>query len=812
MNNRISSFIYTIILTLLFSSVALGQIGTVKGVVIAEDGTPLLGASIGDSTYYTGTTTDQKGNFVLKVPANKQIIIFCYYMGYKSVFDTINLKKNQEIYREFRLVEDINFIEGVDVVGYKPRQNSMITIDLKAINQLPIASGNMEDLIKTFQGVTSNNELSSQYSVRGGNFDENLIYVNDIEVHRPLLVQSAKQEGLSFINPNMVAGIQFSAGGFEAEYGDKLSSVLDIQYLKPTEFKGHVGISLLGANLNFAGVGKNKKLSYNTGIRYKTTKYLLGSLDVSGEYMPQFGDVQTLFTYDFTPKSSLSFLGNYSTNQYSLVPVSRSTDFGSLVEALNFTVYYEGQEYDKFDSYLGALSYVYRPHRDLSLKFIASAFETDEQITYDIISDYWISQISRTSSNKDTSINIGTGGSLEHARNYLDALIRSLEHKGFYSPNDINALKWGVKFQYEEIHEELNEWRIIDSTGLTTPAPDDAIGYDYSRNASNYLSSFRYQAFFQHTYKLYADKALYSFTYGVRGNYWDYNKEMLISPRVTLAFEPFWNKKVNFYLATGLYQQPPFYKELKSYTGQLFPERRAQKSIHFVFGTDFHYKWWNRPFIFSSELYYKHLYDIIPYKVENIEVEYMPIHRAHGYAAGLDMRVSGEFVEGVDSWFSLSLMKTMEDSYNDFFKLYTGEVVYPSYYRRPSDQRITFSIFFQDYLPANKDYKVHLLLNYGSGLPYSGPIKDRPSEVYVLNQYRRVDIGFSRNISRKKNTKIGFNDIWISFEILNLLGAKNMSSYDWVKTVENNEGYRDYYAVPNYLTNRRFNVKISSNL
>ncbi len=811
MITRFSSYLY-IVFTLFTSASIWGQNGTVKGIVLADDGSPLLGANIVDSVYYLGTTSDNNGVFSLSVPANKKIILTCSFLGYTTIYDTLRLKQDQVVFREYKLTEISNLLEGVRLTGHHPRQNSMITIDLNPINRIPNVSGNMEDLIKTFQGVTSNNELSSQYSVRGGNFDENLIYVNDIEVHRPLLVQNAKQEGLSFINPNMVAGIQFSAGGFEAEYGDKLSSVLDIQYLKPTEFSGHVGLSLLGANLNVAGIGKNKKFSYNTGIRYKTTKHLLGSLDVTGEYMPQFGDVQTLFTYDFSSKSSISFLGNYSTNQYSLVPVSRSTDFGSLIEALNFTVYYEGQEYDKFDSYMGALSYVYRPHRDLSLKFIASNFQTDEKITYDIISDYWISQISRTSSNSDTSINIGTGGGLEHARNYLDAQISSVEHKGFYAPNELNAIKWGGKFQFEEIHESLNEWRIIDSTGMTTPAPDDAIGYDYSINASNFLSSFRYQAFFQHTYKLFTNKALYSFTYGVRGNYWDFNKELLISPRAILAFEPFWDKKVNFYFATGLYQQPPFYKELKNYAGQLFPERRAQKSIHFVFGSDIHYEWWERPFIFTSEIYYKHLYDIIPYKVDNIEVEYMPIHRAHGYAAGLDMRVSGEFVEGVDSWFSLSLLRTMEDSYNDFYTLNSGQVVYPSYYRRPSDQTITFSIFFQDYLPSNDNFKVHLLLNYGSGLPYSGPIKDRPSEVYVLNQYRRVDIGFSRLIGRKKNSRIGFNDIWISFEILNLLGADNMSSYDWVKTVENNEGFRNYYAVPNYLTNRRFNIKISSNL
>jgi hypothetical protein len=494
-----------------------------------------------------------------------------------------------------------------------------------------------------------------------------------------------------------------------------------------------------------------------------------------------------------------------------MIPETRSTNFGTISQTLSFDVYYDGQEKDRFDSYLGAISYNYNPARNVILKLIASTFNTDEEITYDILSEYYINSVSKGSGN-DTVVNIGTGAALEHARNYLNARVHSLEHKGTYLYSNNSALKWGIKGQYEKVDDSMREWSVIDSTGYFIPNSDDDIQMDFFVSAKNKISSLRYQAFVQNENRIYTNHAEYDFTYGIRMNYWDFNNELVISPRASVAIKPYWKKDIDFYLATGFYNQPPFYKELKDYTGKLYKNIKSQKSFHIVAGSDVHYLAWNRPFTFTTEVYYKDLYQLIPYKVDNIQVQYVPMYDAKGYAAGIDFRINGEFVKGAESWFSLSLMQTHEDSYNDFYKKTDGTVVYPGYYRRPTDQTITFSVFFQDYLPMNSDYKMHLLLNYGSGLPYSGPTQNRPSEVYTLGQYKRVDIGVSRIIKRAKKKMIGLNDIWITLEVLNMLGVKNMASYDWVKTVDNNEGYRNQFAVPNYLTGRRFNFKISTKL
>jgi hypothetical protein len=488
----------------------------------------------------------------------------------------------------------------------------------------------------------------------------------------------------------------------------------------------------------------------------------------------------------------------------------RSTDFGTIAQPLNFTVFYEGQERDKFDSYLGAITYSFKPTGATTLKLIGSAFNTNEEVSYDILSEYYINEMSNSPGN-DTTINIGTGASLEHSRKYLNAQIYSLEHKGTFRYN-YSVLKWGIRAQFEQINDAFREWEVLDSTGYLVNENDDEITMDYFIDGSNLVSSMRYQAFIQNSNKLYAKTAEIGFTYGLRSNISTYNQNLLISPRVTITVKPYWQKDIEFYLSTGLYGQPPFYKEYKDYTGKLYPETKAQKSFHLLAGADIHYKAWNRPFTFSSEIYYKNLFALIPYKVDNIQIQYLPFYEARGYAAGADFRIYGEFVPGTESWFSLSFMQTKENTYNDYYKKNDGKVVYPELYRRPTDQLITFSIFFQDYLPSNPDYKVYLLLNYGSGLPYSGPTPDRPSEIYSLNQYRRVDIGFSRIIHRNKSKNFGLKDMWLSLEVLNLLDVKNMVSYDWVHTVENNQGYNNQFAVPNYLTGRRFNIKVSVKL
>lgn len=803
-----------ILISILFSNfiIVSGQTAELKGEVVDNEGIPLLGATIALSNKTIGTVAADDGSFSLKIPANERCFVEISFLGYQSIFDTIIATPETLIIKEYILRKNVKEVEEILVLGIQAREKTLTRINMKSIDQLPNTSGNIEAILKSFSGVVSGNELSSQYSVRGGSYDENLVYVNDIEIHRPLLVQSAMQEGLSFVNPNMVSGIQFSAGGFDAEYGDKLSSVLDITYKKPTEFEGTVIASLLGGSVHLATISKDKKVNFNTGFRYKTSQYLLSTLDVKGEFVPSFSDLQGLITYNFTPKTSVSFLGNYSTNRFNMTPEMRETDFGTIQKTLRLTVFYDGQEKDLFDSYMGAVSINHSPSKNVSLKFIGSAFRSNEEITYDILSEYYLSQIARSSANSDTVINIGTGASLEHARKYLNSTIISLEHRGTYF-GDLTSWKWGIKAQTEHIDDRFNEWRYLDSTGMSIPYSDEEIFLDYSERAHNKISSIRYQAFIQNSFNFTTESAQYGLTYGLRANYWTYNNDLLVSPRASITVKPFWDRRVDFFLATGLYGQPPFYKEVKNYSGQLYPERRAQKSLHFVFGSDYYYNMWDRPFIFTTEVYYKHLYDIIPYRVKNIQVEYMPEYQSKGYAAGIDFRVYGEFVPGTESWFSLSFLRTQEKVTGILDSENVGaEPTTTDYYRRPGDQTLTFSIFFQDYLPSNPDYKVHLLVNYGTGLPYSGPTPNKPGEVFLLNQYRRVDIGFSRIIKRQKNKKIGLNDIWITAEILNLLGAPNMASYDWVRTVENNVGVQDTYAVPNYLTGRRFNFKISTKL
>ncbi len=807
--NKCLSRIFLIISVISFSHISIAQHVTVSGFVANEFKEPMMGASVVFPDKNKGTITDNNGHYKINVDIKSPTVIQCKFLGYKTVSDTIYPSDSKSHVLNFVLYESSSQLESVTVHGVQQRDNSLTRISIKSINQLPTTSGNFEDMLKVQSGVVSGNELSSQYSVRGGSFDENLIYVNDIEIYRPFLVQSATQEGLSFINSSMVSSVQFSAGGFNAEYGDKMASVLDVKYKKPTSFEGGFYSSLLGAGLHFAGTDKSNKVSYNTGIRYKTTSYLLNSLDVEGEYVPRFTDIQTLLSYDLSPNSSISFLGNYSSNSYYLKPENRDTDFGTISETLNFKVYYEGEENDRFDSYMGALSYNYKPNDNLILKVIGSAFDTDEEINYDILSEYWINQVSTGST--DTVINIGTGASLEHARNSLHANVFSLEHRGLYTKGNA-SWKWGVRVQNEIIDDVLSEWRMIDSAGFSIPYDADEIELDYSYKAQNQLNTFRYSTFIQNTSHFYGENANYSLTVGLRANYWNLNKELLLSPRAAINIKPYWDRQVQFYFATGVYNQPPFYKEIKRYDGELYPDTKAQKSLHFIFGTDYYFQAWNRTFIFTSEIYYKHYSRLIPYKVDNISLTYMPQYHAVGYAQGIDLRVNGEFVEGLESWFNLSLLQTRENTYNDYYINSSGKVIYPGYYRRPTDQTLTMSIFFQDYLPSNPNYKLHLIVNYGTGLPYSGPNNDIPSETYQLNQYRRVDIGFSRFIERQKNKQIGLHDIWITFEILNLIDAPNMASYDWIKTVQNNDGYQSNFAVPNYLTGRRFNLKISAKL
>jgi hypothetical protein len=718
------------------------------------------------------------------------------------VIDSVFAAAEESVSKNISMpASDLQLAE-ITVAEQRRRGGNITRIDPQLAQLLPdAATGAVETLIKTLPGVSSNNELSSQYTVRGGNFDENLVYVNDIEIYRPFLIRAGQQEGMSFINSDMVSTIEFSAGGFDAKYGDKMSSVLDIKYRKPSDFRGSASAGLLGATAHFEDVTLKGRLSHISGIRYKTNRYLLGSLDEKGEYDPQFLDFQTYITYQFSEKFNVSFLGNIAQNQYEFIPQTRRTTFGTWDTPLNTTIYFEGQEVDDFKTYLGALSANYHPNINLNLKFIASAYYATEEETYDILGQYFLNQLERDLSSEefgDSVLNLGVGSFLNHARNYLDATVYSFSHRGAFDAES-HLLNWGVKFQHESIEHKINEWIYRDSTGYSLPYSDEKVLLFYTLNSKNNLNSNRITGFIQDTYEIaMSDGDLY-LTGGIRFNYWDFNNELLVSPRVSLNYYPEWKNKVSFSLSGGMYHQSPFFKELMNRRGGIVPDIKAQRSYQVVAGADYLFTAWDRPFRFSSEAYYKYMNRLIPYQVDNVRIRYLADLEANGFATGIDMKINGEFVSGVQSWASLSFMTTREDIADD------GHGSIP----RPTDQWMNFSLFFQDYLPGNPSYKMQLSGFYGARLPTGPPNSERYQDVFRMPPYRRIDLGFSKVIISAANPSSQkflrhINDLWISLEVFNLLNINNTISYFWVTS-----NYGDMFAVPNYLTRRKVNLKLT---
>jgi hypothetical protein len=774
---------------------------TLKGVIKDSDGQPLDMVNIALKDFPLGTSSNRRGEFILRIPAKRNIIIVYSSLGYKSVLDTIFATEEENLFRKITL--KITELQLGEVVVSKQRIGDGITrIDSKLLGALPSAgSGAVETMLKTLPGVSSNNELSSQYSVRGGNFDENMVYVNDIEVYRPFLIRSGQQEGLSFINSDMVSTIDFSAGGFDAKYGDKMSSVLDIKYRKPSDFRGSASVSMLGATAHFEDVALKGKLAHISGLRYKTNQYLLGSLDEKGEYDPAFLDFQTYITYQVSEEFDISFLGNVAQNQYKFVPQTRETTFGTWDAPLNTKIYFEGQEVDDFQTYTGALSANYHPNVNLNLKFIASTYYATESETYDILGEYYLNELERNMASEefgDSVLNLGVGAFLNHARNNLDAMVYSFSHRGAYN-SDNHLINWGVKFQHEEIKDEINEWIFRDSTGYSIPYSDTNVDLYYTLNSKTSISSNRFSGFIQDVWNTPVSSGNLYVTGGVRFNYWDFNNELLISPRATLSYYPDWESKMSFRLSAGMYHQSPFFKELKFSDGTLNYNTKAQRSYQVVAGTDLVFTAWNRPFRVTSEAYYKYMNRLIPYQIDNVRIRYLPEQEAVGYATGIDMKVNGEFVSGVQSWASLSFMQTKEDILND------GHGFIP----RPTDQLVNFSLFFQDYLPGNPSYRMSLSGFYGARLPTGPPNAERYQDVFRMPPYRRIDLGFSKVLigaANQVNRKLlrHVNDLWISLEVFNLLDINNTISYFWVSSI-----YGDQFAVPNYLTGRKFNLKLT---
>lgn len=795
------------LLALLVSTVTLlyGQSNnaTLKGRIKDQSGLPIDMVNIGLRDYpMIGTSSNRQGEFSLRIPAQRDVVVVFSALGYTTVLDTIRAEAEENIFLEIQMpATDLELAEVV--VTEQRRQGVNITrIDPRLLENITdAATGAVEALLKTQPGVSSNNELSSQYSVRGGNFDENLVYVNDIEIYRPFLIRAGQQEGLSFINSDMVSSIEFSAGGFSAKYGDKMSSVLDIKYRKPSDFRGSASASLLGATAHFEDVALKGRLSHISGIRYKTNRYMLGGLDEKGDYDPRFLDFQTYITYQLSERFSISFLGNLAQNQYNFVPQTRETTFGTWQTPLNTRIYFDGREVDDFKTYLGALSASYYPKPSLNLKFIASAYYATEQETYDILGEYYLNELERNMSSEefgDSVLNLGVGAFLNHARNYLDAFVYNFSHRGAWN-SEKHLVNWGVQFQREEINNQINEWIYRDSTGYSLPYSDNQVLLYYKLNSQSKLASNRFTAFAQDTYSIPLGTGDLYMTGGIRLNYWDFNNELLISPRVSFNYYPEWENKMSFSLSGGMYHQSPFFKELTNREGEIVRDIKAQRSYQIVAGSDYLFNAWDRPFRFTTEAYYKYMSRIIPYQVDNVRIRYLAGEEATGYATGLDMKINGEFVSGVQSWASLSFMETKEDILNDNH----------GFIPRPTDQWLNFSLFFQDYLPGNPSYKMQLSGFYGSRLPTGPPHGERYQDVFRMPPYRRIDLGFSKVLISSTNPVNhnflrNISDLWISLEVFNLLNINNTISYFWVSSL-----WGDQFAVPNYLTDRKINLKLT---
>ena len=814
-NNKILLSIFLFIV----SNVVFSQTATVSGVILDDTNTPIENVTI---TYGTeGTKTSKDGDFTLQIPANKKITLTFSHISFKQVVQIFNLKENE--YYEFNPVLNYNEEQLGTVIitgGKRERIEGIITIAPKMLRKIPGGNAGVENILKTLAGVSGNNELSSQYNVRGGNFDENLVYVNEIEVYRPFLVRSGQQEGLSFINSDLVSNIDFSAGGFQAKYGDKLSSVLDITYKKPKSFGGSVDASLLGGSISVEGASKNNKLSGILGVRYRDNSLFVKAKETETNYDPKFTDVQTFLTYKHSEKLDINFLGNVAINKYNYQPESRQTNFGTLQDPIALLVNYDGQEKDQYNSYFGAVKANYKLNDKVNLKLIGSAYHTIEEEYFDILAQYRLGEVNSNIGDDnfgEVEFSEGIGSQLNHARNDLDALIYSFEHKGDYT-NDKNKYAWGVKYNYENIRDQVIEWEVIDSAGFSIRPPGSTPNNQPYTPYSGLLEPFqnirakndvtinRISAFAQYNRDFLIGEHELFFNAGVRTQNWTVSgdnikstSQIVFSPRMQLSIKPNWERDVIFRSAAGVYHQPPFYRELRRADGSVNPEVKAQQSIHFIVGADYNFKLWSRPFKFTSDAYYKSLSNVNPYTVDNVRIRYAAENNAKAYATGLDLRLNGEFVPGTESWISLGFLKTEENIDNR------------GYISRPTDQRLKVGILFQDYMPKLPRVKVYINLVYNTGVPGGSPSY---TDVYEyqnrLPAYKRADTGFSYVIVDEKNKFDKghlfhhLDEFQIGFEIFNMFDVQNSITNTWVRDVYT----KQQYAVPNFLTPRIFNLKM----
>ncbi|WP_308246985.1 carboxypeptidase-like regulatory domain-containing protein [uncultured Prevotella sp.] len=775
---------------------AQAQSFTLQGRVVDESGSPVEFASVSCLKQGKMTMTSLKGEYSLQLHSADSVEVRFSMVGYKTKIRVLRRPRGKQTLQVVLYSND-NELGEVTVTGTRIQSGQTQELKKEHLKNLPSVSGNaVEELIQSQAGVSTHSELSSQYNVRGGSFDENSVYINNVEVYRPFLVRSGQQEGISVINPDMVEKIEFSTGGYEARYGDKMSSALNITYKRPKPFEASVSASLLGASA-YVGVS-NKKVSWSNGLRYKTTRNLLGSLETKGEYKPTFIDYQTYFTYTPNERWDINFLGNISNNHYNFSPEDRETNFGTMENVKSFRVYFDGQEKDVFRTFFGSLGITRHFGKNTSLSLIASAFKTREQEKYDIQGQYWLTQT-------ETSENLGVGTYFQHARNYLNAHVESLKLllKTKQKRHDIEG---ALTFKKEHISENSVEYEMRDSSNYSIPHTGKDLYMIYSMRAKNVLDANRIEAYIQDTYRFGGGEGQshYTLNYGVRFAHWSYTKETILSPRVSLGIIPAFNENVTMRFAAGLYYQAPFFKEIRDTTtvngityAKLNNKAKSQRSIHFIAGYDYRFKLNNRQFKFTAEAYYKLLGNLVPYSVNNVKVVYYGDNESSGHAAGLDFKIYGEFVPGTDSWLSLSLMST---------KMKLNGVSIPL----PTDQRYALNLFFTDYFPGTDRWKMSLKLAFADGLPFAAPHRELESNSFRAPAYKRADIGLSYrliNNADNHNKKNPLRNLWLGVECLNLFGINNVNSYYWITDVTGQQ-----YAVPNYLTGRQLNFRISADI
>ncbi|MDX1827985.1 MAG: TonB-dependent receptor [Lutibacter sp.] len=809
--------IITLLLFFLFSTFLIAQTATIKGVVKNEQKTPIEGVAIHVKNF--GTTTNADGEFTLKVPASQKITITLSHVSYESFQKTITIPNNKT-YRFYPILKSkIEKIEEVTVIDKKKEAQGIITVNPSDITKIPGANQGVENILMTLAGVNNNNELSTQYNVRGGNFDENLVYVNGIEVYRPFLVRSGQQEGLSFVNGNLVENVKFSAGGFQAKYGDKLSSVLDITYRTPKEFATRINASLLGASATVEGLLLKNKLSALLGVRYRNNSLFINSKDIQTNSNPNFTDAQLFLSYLVNPKLKIDFLGNFSLNNYNYTPNTRRTKFGTITNPLELIVYYNGKEADSFKTTFGALKGSYIVNKNLNISLTTSTYHTIEEEYYDILASYNLGEVNSdfgSSNFGDVTFSEGIGSQLNHARNDIDALISNAQLKATYKKGK-HQIDVGLKYQNEDIKDRMKEWEIIDSVGFSVRPPNqfsnnqpyepftgEIVPFQNISN-KNHVTIDRLVWFAQYSTTTFwkANKVWYNL--GVRSHNWNVNGEnlptsnqIIYSIRGQFAIKPDWQKDMLFRIAGGMYNQPPFYKELRDFDGNVIPSVKAQKSVQLVLGHDYSFKLWKRPFKLISEIYYKNLADVNAYTVDNVKIRYKADNNATAYATGIDVRLNGEFVPGTQSWISIGYLKT-EENYNHL-----------GYISRPTDQRFKFGMLFQDYVPNIPNIKMYLNLVFNTGVPGGSPSYANSYDYQNrLNAYKRADIGISyvftdENYKSNSTFLKNFKEFSMGVEIFNMFDIQNSITNTWVRDVYS----KQFYGIPNYMTQRIFNIKM----